>query len=139
MFQHLCRLFAVVSSLSLVSCDQDESIVVVGAGLAGLAAASRLVQAGYSDVIVLGASDRVGGRMKRWEDSIFSNELIAASILVKEDEKNRLIHPFVHQFVLDMIKSTLTYIFQVLLLTVPLLKSGLTSSPRDQSLKSLAG
>ena len=55
MFQHLCRLFAVVSSLSLVSCDQDESIVVVGAGLAGLAAASRLVQAGY--VVNVGSRD----------------------------------------------------------------------------------
>jgi monoamine oxidase len=36
-------------------------VVVVGAGLAGLAAASRLVDAG-AEVVVVEARDRVGGR-----------------------------------------------------------------------------
>ena len=40
------------------SCD----VVVVGAGLAGLSAATRLSDAGL-DVVVLEASDGVGGRM----------------------------------------------------------------------------
>ena len=40
----------------------NESVVVVGAGIAGLAAAFRLKQAGFK-VTVLEASDRVGGRM----------------------------------------------------------------------------
>lgn len=38
-------------------------IVVIGAGLAGLAATLTLLENGFTDVSVLEASDRIGGRV----------------------------------------------------------------------------
>ncbi|XP_027019896.2 spermine oxidase-like isoform X1 [Tachysurus fulvidraco] len=42
---------------------RDAKIVVVGAGFAGLAAAATLIKAGFQDVKIIEAKDRVGGRV----------------------------------------------------------------------------
>ena len=47
---------------------QDERIVIVGAGVAGLAAADELRVRGFENVVLLEARDRVGGRI--WTSSI---------------------------------------------------------------------
>lgn len=39
-------------------------VVVIGAGLAGLAAAKALLEQGFTDVTVLEASNRIGGRVQ---------------------------------------------------------------------------
>lgn len=49
--------------VTVATVGRDTDVVVVGAGLAGLAAATRLRQAGL-DVLVLEASDDVGGRVR---------------------------------------------------------------------------
>lgn len=72
------RRFLQLSSLALTSVltrnlltaqpahiQADETILVVGAGIAGLAAARRLQSAGYT-VVVLEGRDRIGGRV--WTD-----------------------------------------------------------------------
>ncbi|MDE2982135.1 MAG: FAD-dependent oxidoreductase [Gemmatimonadota bacterium] len=41
----------------------DESVLVIGAGIAGLAAAHELRASGFADVVVLEARDRIGGRI----------------------------------------------------------------------------
>lgn len=43
--------------------DAGPKVVILGAGCAGLSAADRLFCAGMKDVVVLEATDRVGGRV----------------------------------------------------------------------------
>ncbi|KAK2849854.1 hypothetical protein Q7C36_008637 [Tachysurus vachellii] len=43
--------------------SEDAKIVVIGAGFAGLAAAATLIKAGFQDIKILEAKDRVGGRV----------------------------------------------------------------------------
>ncbi|KYN06719.1 Peroxisomal N(1)-acetyl-spermine/spermidine oxidase, partial [Cyphomyrmex costatus] len=47
------------------TCDlpKETEIVIVGAGAAGIAAASRLLQKGVNDFVTLEANDRIGGRI----------------------------------------------------------------------------
>lgn len=45
------------------SMSDRHSVIVLGAGMAGISAAERLVANGYNDVIVLEARDRIGGRV----------------------------------------------------------------------------
>lgn len=50
--------------------DETKHVLVIGAGLAGLAAAKKLVEESNHSVIVLEARDRIGGRLwtsERWE------------------------------------------------------------------------
>ncbi len=47
---------------------RDERVAVVGAGVAGLSAATELRANGFDDVVVLEARDRIGGRV--WTDTI---------------------------------------------------------------------
>ena len=48
----------------------DERIVIVGAGIAGLAAAEELQVRGFDNVVILEARDRIGGRI--WTEQIGS-------------------------------------------------------------------
>ena len=41
----------------------NSKIVVIGAGASGIAAATQLVNLGFSNVIILEAENRIGGRI----------------------------------------------------------------------------
>lgn len=52
-------------------------VLIVGAGLAGLAAAQKLYAMGYPDVIVFEAQNRIGGRVHTIEHSGSFLELVS--------------------------------------------------------------
>src|SRR5690606_34546757 len=65
--------------------DGGRRIVVVGAGIAGLAAAHRLLESG-ARVTVLEASDRVGGKLLPGEIAGARVDLGAESLLARRPE-----------------------------------------------------
>lgn len=56
----------------LAAAPTDKKIIVIGAGAAGVAAATRLIQNGYTNVKILEAEDRIGGRIHtiRFADNV---------------------------------------------------------------------
>lgn len=43
--------------------SNDNEIIIIGAGAAGFAAAARLLERGYTNVTILEATNRIGGRI----------------------------------------------------------------------------
>ena len=89
-------------------CMSARSVIVIGAGAAGLAAAERLVEAGC-EVTILEASDRVGGRIRHLEGfADFNVELGAEEIhglenclvpLVEATGAQLIRHETVHDYI----------------------------------------
>lgn len=51
------------ASVKMVSVPSHVRVCIIGAGVAGLGAAQRLIQSGVDDIVVLEADDRIGGRI----------------------------------------------------------------------------
>lgn len=56
---------------------READVVIVGCGLAGLAAAQSLHDSGIRDVIILDAQDRIGGRVQTIDHSDYLLELVS--------------------------------------------------------------
>ncbi|MGR0219809.1 FAD-dependent oxidoreductase [Agromyces sp. ZXT2-6] len=63
--------------------DEGDRVAIVGAGIAGLAAARTLVDLGF-DVVVIEASDRLGGRLRSVDDDDFSGPVELGSPFVSD-------------------------------------------------------
>lgn len=42
---------------------KEPRIIVIGAGISGIGAANMLCQEGFNDIVVIEATDRIGGRI----------------------------------------------------------------------------
>jgi len=51
------------SNVYHVGSAMEHQVVIIGAGISGLAAAQKLLQNGMENVVLLEARDRVGGRV----------------------------------------------------------------------------
>ncbi|XP_015127792.1 spermine oxidase [Diachasma alloeum] len=61
-----CLVFLLLLCVSTIfSIDGNPKVIIIGAGPAGIAAASRLLQNGINNVTILEAEDRYGGRIKK--------------------------------------------------------------------------
>lgn len=70
----LIFLFLLVISCSLINClNRDARIVIIGAGAAGITAASNLIKNGYTNVTIYESLSRIGGRIhsKKIKGNIF--------------------------------------------------------------------
>ncbi|KAK9113767.1 hypothetical protein Syun_020564 [Stephania yunnanensis] len=52
---------------TLLATDVTASVIVVGAGMSGISAAKTLSDAGIKDIVILEATDRIGGRIREQE------------------------------------------------------------------------
>src|SRR5712691_9396771 len=81
--------------------QQPRRIVVMGAGLAGLAAAHELVKAGH-DVVVLEAQQRPGGRVYTLRDP-FADGLYAEAGAARIPDSHDLTRGYAAEFGLQLV------------------------------------
>ena len=86
----------VYSAVNASASDKEgKSVVVIGAGMAGLTAARRLSSKGY-DVIVVEGRDRSGGRM--WTDHSLGTPVDLGAAWIHGDSSQNPLMKMVHQY-----------------------------------------
>lgn len=53
----------IFKSIVGVNCEVNEKIIIIGAGPSGIAAASKLIENGFTNITILEAENRIGGRL----------------------------------------------------------------------------
>ncbi|XP_032599363.1 LOW QUALITY PROTEIN: protein anon-37Cs [Drosophila grimshawi] len=92
---------SVASLRSLSKTKQTARIVIIGAGTAGIAAATRLLEQGFKNVMVLEAEDRIGGRIHTIP---FADSVVDLGAQWCHGEKGNVVYERVKN--LDMLEAT---------------------------------
>ncbi|KAL7016905.1 hypothetical protein ACKWTF_010193 [Chironomus riparius] len=72
----------------------DKSVIIIGSGISGYSAASRLIENGFDDVIILEAEDRIGGRINTIP---FSDGFIDLGAQWVHGQVNNIIYEMTHE------------------------------------------
>uniref|UniRef100_A0A6P7G591 Peroxisomal N(1)-acetyl-spermine/spermidine oxidase-like n=1 Tax=Diabrotica virgifera virgifera TaxID=50390 RepID=A0A6P7G591_DIAVI len=59
----LITIFVVCTTITFVACQEQFKVIIVGAGPSGIATASKLLENGINNILILEAENRVGGRI----------------------------------------------------------------------------
>lgn len=62
-FDTAAKLFGAIRLIRSYKMSKKTKTIIVGAGAAGIAAASKLLQNGMNDFVILEANNRIGGRV----------------------------------------------------------------------------
>ncbi|PIA40512.1 hypothetical protein AQUCO_02500313v1 [Aquilegia coerulea] len=71
----LVALFSLLSFEPMVVEARPPTVIIVGAGMSGISAAKTLSDAGIKDILILEATDRIGGRMHKTQFAGLSVEI----------------------------------------------------------------
>ncbi|XP_065360197.1 spermine oxidase [Calliphora vicina] len=82
---------------------QTARVVIIGAGPSGIAAATKLLQAGCQNVIILESENRIGGRIHTIP---FGDNVVDLGAQWCHGEKNNVIYETVQKLKLDVLEST---------------------------------
>lgn len=90
----LIFLFILVGLSSSQSCPANlhAKVIIIGAGMAGISATQRLQESGISDILILEARDRIGGRVHSAQLGGVTVSL-GATWIQGIDQKNPELHP----------------------------------------------
>lgn len=85
----------------LIKSKMNSKIVIIGGGVAGISALSKLLENGYKNVILLEAENRIGGRVHTVD---FGNSVVELGAQWCHGEKDNSVYEMVNKF--DMLDKT---------------------------------
>ncbi|KAF5287615.1 hypothetical protein FQA39_LY15818 [Lamprigera yunnana] len=88
-------LLLMVASILVADSGASPSVVIIGAGASGIAAATKLLENGFSDVLVLEAEDRIGGRI---HSVIFGDAKVDLGAQWSHGEQNNTMYELIIDF-----------------------------------------
>ncbi|KAJ8949098.1 hypothetical protein NQ318_017003 [Aromia moschata] len=98
----LSRSIAIFVSVLAITCaEESPSIIIIGAGPSGIAAATRLLKNNFTNVKVLEAENRIGGRIRSIQ---FGDAFVDLGAEWCHGEKNNIVYDMVKDY--DVLRHT---------------------------------